>query len=701
MARVFRFEEFGYEVEIGKVAQQANGAVWFNYNGTIVLATATSSKTTDFPGFLPLTIEYREQYAAAGKIPGGYYKREGKPADREILTGRLIDRAIRPLFPENYFDQVQVLATVYSINKDYMPNTISLLASSLALVISDIPFIEPVGAVEVARINGEWIFNPTYPQFVASDVRLIVAGTKDGICMVEGSLNELSEKELVDIMFTAHEKCIKPIVAWQEKIRTEVGKNKKEIADTFSWNFWTEKIESFLDEQKINRLYHEDKTVRNESLADLKKQFNMLHEQEFATREIPQSVLDFIFESSLKEKLTALICQRKKRVDGRDFTTVRPIAVEVGVLPFTHGSCLFTRGKTQALVTTTLGSGEDAQRIENLMAAGKEESETFLLNYNALPFSYGDVRPLRGPGRRDIGHGYLARSAFAYMMPTQENFPYTIRVVSDILESDGSTSMATACGTTMSLMHAGVPLRKMIAGIAMGLLYSEQDGTFIPLTDISGFEDAFGLMDFKVIGTGDGITAIQMDIKHKGGLHRSIFEGALSQAKDGRLSILSVMEKVMSKPNPELSPLVPKVITISIAPDKIGAIIGSGGKTIREIIDVTKTAIDIEDSGLVKIFGGPETDLARAITWIKVLAGKIDIGSIFQGEVKRIAEFGIFVELVPGYDGLLHISNIPKDQQKNLSKLYKIGDKIIVEILDHDESTSRTSLKLVQNASEK
>lgn len=697
MVRTFRFEELGYEVEIGKMAKQANGAVWFNHNGTMLLSTATSAPMTDvFPGFFPLTIDYREQYASAGKIPGGYFKREGKPSDHEILTGRFIDRALRPLFPYNFFDQVQILATVYSINKQYEPSTLSLIASSLALVISDIPFMEAVGAIEVARVNGMWKFGPSYPETVASDVRLIVAGTYDGICMVEGSFNELSEHELVELLFKAHEEYIKPLVQWQNKIRDEIGKRKQTITDPFYWNIWTKHIENFLsDVARVETLYHEDKVVRAQALKNLKEQFSTIHTEEITEKNTPPSVLDFIFDIIVKEQLTALICERKKRVDGRDFATVRNISVEVGLLPFAHGSSLFTRGKTQALASVTLGSGEDAQRIENLME-GKEETDAFLLHYNFLPFSSGEVRQSRGPGRREVGHGHLARSAFRFMLPDQADFPYTIRVVVDILESDGSTSMATACATTMGFLYAGVPLKKMISGIAMGLLYSEKDNAFIPLSDITGFEDAFGLMDFKVVGTADGITAIQMDIKHKGGLNKTVFERALAQAKEGRLSILRTMQQVMSKPNEKLSDLVPQVVTVQIAPDKIGAVIGSGGKTIREIIDATKTSIDIEDSGIVKIFGGPDADIPRAQLWVQVLAGKIDKGSVFNGEIKRIAEFGLFVELVPGYDGLLHISNIPKEIQKNLSKSFTVGQKIAVEVLDHDETTSRTSLKLIK-----
>jgi polyribonucleotide nucleotidyltransferase len=696
MKHVFRLEEFGYEVEIGEKAAQASGAVWFNNRGTILLSAATSAPMeTEFPGFFPLTVDYKEPYSAAGKIPGGYFKREGKPSDREVLTGRFADRALRPLFPENFFDSVQIVSTVYSVNKEYMPNTMSLTASSLALVISDIPFLEPVGAVEVARLNGEWVYNPTYPQIVASDVRLIIAGTHEGICMVEGSAKEISESEFLDVLFHAHDKYIRKLVQWQREIQRSIGKQKKEIKDVFQWGEWSSLINKFLTTDRVAALYIGDKTVRAEQRSKMKTEFVTQQNERITELKTPENVIEYIFDMTLKKQITEMICKRGARVDGRAFDKVRPISVQVGLLPFTHGSGLFTRGNTQALATVTLGSGEDKQKLENIMKT-EEESEPFMLHYNFLPFSSGEVRPMRGPGRREIGHGHLARSAFLYLLPDELSFPYTLRIVVDILESDGSTSMATVCSATMALMQAGVPLKKMAAGVAMGLLQSLQ-GRFITLTDISGFEDEFGLMDFKVVGTDDGITAIQMDVKYKGGLARSVFESALAQAKVARLHILAEMKKVMSSPNAELSELVPRVVTVKVPTDKIGAIIGSGGKTIREIIEATKTAIDIEEDGVVKIFGGPEADLARATRWVRVLGGEIASGEEFTGEIKRIAEFGLFVELVPGYDGLVHISNIPKDVQKGFAKRFVVGQKVHVQVLEHDPVAERTSLKLIMD----
>jgi len=693
MVRTFRNEEFGFEVEIGKVARQADGAVLLKQGGTVILATVTSAPSKDFPGFLPLTIEYREQYSAAGKIPGGYFKREGKLSDREVLTSRLIDRAIRPLFPYNYFDQLQLLTTVYSVDKDHAPNTNALLAGSLALTISKIPFMGPIGVIEIARVDGEWIFNPTHPQQLKSDMRLVIAGTQEGIVMVEGSTNELSEKTFVDVMFQAHDK-IKRLVAWQQEIAQELGIEKAPVNDIYSWDAWTTQVGDFLVNDRVERMYIENKHERYAYLDEMKKEFSALHQEKIETDKVPQSVIDYIFTQELQDRLSQLIFTHNKRVDGRSFETVRSIDVEVGLLPYTHGSALFTRGHTQAIASVTLGSGQDEQRIDTLM---EEEpgNGSFMLHYNFPPFASGEVKPMRGTSRRETGHGYLARSAFKFLRPTQEEFPYTIRVVVDILESDGSSSMATACATTMGLMQAGVPIKKMVAGVAMGLL-EKAEGGFASLTDISAFEDAFGLMDFKVIGTDNGITAIQMDVKYKGGLPREVFEMALEQARVGRIHILDEMRKVMTVPSSTLSDLVPKVVTLSIITDKIGAIIGSGGKTIREITETTGTSIDIEPDGLVKIFGGPDANIDLAVRWVRTLAGQIDKGTIFEGKVRKVVDFGIFVELVPGLDGLVHVSNIPRDLQRTYMQAIKVNDVVKVEVLDHDDVTGRTSLKMIQ-----
>ncbi len=692
MVKTFRLEDFGYEVEIGKIARQADGAVWFRQGGTVVLATVVSAPSAEFPGFLPLTIDYREQFSAAGKIPGGYYKREGKFTDKEILTARLIDRAIRPLFPSDYFNQLQILVTVYSVDKDHSPHTISLIASSIALSISKIPFLGPVGVTEVARINGTWIYNPTYLQTQESDVRVIVAGTKEGICMVEGSTNEITENEFIEILFQAHE-IIKKQVEWQEEIQKQLDVQKEPIVSEIDWPTWTERVTRFLTEEVVKTTFVTDKVERGLALKKIKHEFTLQYTQEIEKDSVSDRILEYLFDTILKEKQTELIFKTGKRIDGRAFDQVRAISNEVGLLPFVHGSALFTRGRTQALCSITLGGGQDEQKVEDLMGNTLEKS--FMLHYNFPPFSVGEVRAMRGPGRREIGHGYLATSAIEQVLPSKESFPYTIRVVADILESDGSTSMATVCGSTMGLMNAGVPIRKMVSGVAMGLLQSPT-GQFQSLTDINGIEDAFGLMDFKVAGTDTGITAIQMDIKYKGGLKREVFQKALEQAKKGRLHILEEMQKVMSKPNSKLSDLVPQIVTVKVPTDKIGAIIGSGGKVIKDIIAKTDTSIDTESDGTIKIFGQPGPKLDLAVSWVKTLGGIIERGTRYQGRIKRIAEFGLFVEIAPGLDGLVHISFIPKQKQAKMAQEYKPDMPITVEVVDYDETTGRIRLKLIE-----
>lgn len=692
MVKKFRLPDFNYEVELGKYASQADGAVWFQQGGTVILATVVSAPSENFPGFLPLTIDYREQFAAAGKIPGGYYKREGRFTDKEILTARLIDRALRPLFPETYFNQVQILVTVYSVDKEHSPQVISLVAASLALTISKIPFLGPVGAVEVARVKGEWIFNPTYSQSVESDVKIVVAGTAEGICMVEGCTNEITEDEFLEVLFKAHDK-IRSQVAWQESIHAEQGIVKELEDKTINWDLWNNYAEAFLTKERIKSLFISDKIVRSKAIEELEDLFMKEYEPIAEEHKVASTVISYVFDAILKKKITETIFEQGKRIDNRNFDQVRAISTEVGLLPFTHGSALFNRGRTQALVSITLGGGQDEQKVEDLM--GNTIEKSFMLHYNFPPFSAGEVRSMRGPGRREVGHGYLAASALNFVLPIKEQFPYTIRIVADMLESDGSTSMATVCGSTMALMNAGVPIRKMVSGVAMGLLGSPQ-GTFQALTDINGDEDAYGLMDFKVTGTQDGITAIQMDIKYKGGLSKAVFQAALAQAKKGRLHILHEMQKVMTEPNPTLSSLVPKLISFKISTDKIGAVIGTGGKVIREIIDKTGTSIDIENDGIVKIFGLPDAKLDSAVVWVKTLAGLIERGMIFPGKVRRIAEFGLFVELVPGQDGLVHISMIPRAKQNAMVKEFPIDSDLSVEVMDYDPATGRIRLKLVE-----
>ena len=691
---VFTFKKYNLEVEIGKFAGQADGATWFKQGGTVLLSTVCTAQAQDFPGFLPLSVDYREQFSAAGKIPGGYYKRESKFTDREVLTSRLIDRAIRPLFPSHYFDQLQVMNTVYSVDRENTPEILALIATSLALTISSVPFLGPVGAVEIALVDGEWIYNPSYQQILKSKVKIIVAGTKEGVCMLEGCMDQVSESELLDVIFKAHE-IIKEQVDWQISIADELKVVKKEIVSTIDWNLWNEKALAFWTSERLGQIYKLAKVERSEVIKKLKLQFNEINAALIEQNSKFVREIDYALESCFKDALTEWIFNEGKRIDGRSFDQVRDISTEVGLLPFVHGSCLFKRGNTQALTSLTLGSSQDEQKVELLM--GGDVENNFLLHYNFPSFSVGEVKPSRGPGRREVGHGYLALSGLKYIMPAKDEFPYTVRLVTDILESDGSSSMATVCSGMMALMDGGVPVKAMVSGVAMGLLKSSL-GKFQAITDISGFEDAFGWMDFKVTGTDLGVTAIQLDIKNKGGLPRIVFNDALQQAKIGRLHILNEMKKALTESRADLSDLVPQIISIKIPVDKIGAVIGSGGKVIREIIAITKVeSIDIEDDGMVRIFAGPDADLQVAINWVKTLAGLIEKGSIYNGKVRKHVEFGIFVELVPGQDGLLHISAIPKEKQQDIQQNYKMDSDIMVEVVEYDQQTGRIRLKLANS----
>lgn len=691
MEKKFTLPELGYEATLGKFAKQADGSVWLQQGGTVVLAAVVSAKSETFPGFFPLTVDYREQFAAAGKIPGGYFKREGKLSEQEVLTCRLIDRSIRPLFPSSFFNQVQVTVTVFSVDREHMPSTLGLIATSLALSASKIPFMGPVGVCEVARVDGKFVANPTHPQIVASDVRIVVAGTEEGINMVEGSTSGITENELLDILALAHE-TIKQQVAWQKSAAADFGIAKEPVVEQFDFAEWRKRASAVLTDEATSRMFVADKVQRNLIRAELEERFMTANAADIEAMEISKTFVKYIFDAVLKETLNELIFKLGKRIDGRVFDQVRPINVEVGLLPFNHGSALFTRGKTQALVSVTLGSGQDEPKHDTLVENSNNYS--FFLHYNFPAYSVGEVRPNRGPGRREVGHGSLAASALEAILPKREEFPYVMRVVADMLESDGSTSMATVCGGMMALMNAGVPTHGMVSGVAMGLLRNEA-GKIIVLTDIAGIEDEFGLMDFKVAGTDKAITAIQMDIKYKGGFPRSVFEQALEQALRGRLHILGEMRKVMTVPNPNLSEHVPQVVAFKVATDKIGAIIGTGGKVIREIQEKTATSIEIEDTGIVKIFGQPGEKLDMAVSWVKALGGSIERGTRYNGKVKRIAEFGIFVEIVPGLDGLVHVSTIPRADQATYMQRIQIGQPVVAEVVDYDPSTDRIRLKIV------
>lgn len=713
--KVYNSADLGYKATLGYFAQQANGSVWLEKNGTVILATVTSEKSIDFPGFLPLSVDYREIYSATGKIPGGYFKREGKPTDKEVLISRIIDRALRPLFPDRYFDKVSIVVTVYSIDKKALPIELALVGASLALSISDIPFMGPVGCIETLKIKKDWHFNAPHELLMETKTRLIVAGDNDGINMVEGYSDGLTEAELIDVFFISHEKIQKQI-AWQlevahdyvpqysvmvdgvvkplisnfgQKILNYVQQDDKKLAETIEC--WSVLVKEFLTIDKIRLLFIENKINRQEIRLNLEKEFLLIHKEKMIQDEVSKAIVLHAFNESLKYLIMFDIAQNKKRIDGRDFETVRDINCLTGLLPFSHGSGVFTRGRTQLLVTTTLGGADDVLKLDSVL---EEPSLPFMLHYNFLPFSVGEARSLKHPGRREIGHGFLAHNAIKAVLPIGDAFPYSIRLIADVLECDGSSSMATICAGTMSLLDAGVPLKDMVAGIAMGII-TDPNYNFYCLTDIAGIEDELGLMDFKIAGTENHITAIQMDIKHKGGLKKDLFVSIFEKAKKARSHILKIMKESISKPK-EMSSLIPRCVALQIAKEKIGAVIGSGGKVIKEITEKTSTQINIEDNGMVKIFGTPGENFDKAIFWIKMIAGQIIAGDECEGIIKKIAEFGYFVEIAPNCDGLVHISSLPRADQGNLKALYSEGARVKVSILDYDSSSNRIRLRIIK-----
>jgi len=663
-------------VETGKVAQQANGSVVIRYEDTVLLVTATASKEPrEGVDFLPLTIDYEERLYAVGKIPGGFIKREGKPSEKAILSARVIDRPLRPLFPKGFRNDVQVIATVLSVDQDNTPDIVAINGASCALCISDIPFEGPVGAVSVGLIDGKYVINPTVSQAEKSRLKLVVAGTKDAVLMVEAGADEVTEEEMLKAILYGHEE-IKKIVEFQEEIVNEIGKIKMQVL--------TEEIDAELE--RAVREYATDKILKaikiynkqeREALIDEINEDTFEHFQELYP-ESEKQITDILYDI-LKEEVRNMITYEGIRPDGRTNEEIRPISCEVGILPRTHGSGLFTRGQTQVLTVATLGALGDVQILDGL---GIEESKRYMHHYNFPPYSTGETRVIRGPGRREIGHGALAERALEPMIPSEEDFPYTIRLVSEVLSSNGSTSMASVCGSTLALMDAGVPIKAPVSGVAMGLI--KQDDKVTILTDIQGMEDFLGDMDFKVAGTEKGITAIQMDIKIKG-IDEDILKIALQRAKEGRLFILDKMLAVISKPRTELSPYAPRIYTITVDPDKIRDIIGPGGKTINKIISETNTKIDIEDDGKVYI-AAPDEELGRkAMEIIDRLTKDVEVGRIYMGKILRITNFGAFAEILPGKEGLIHISKLSKERVKRVEDVVKVGDEILVKVTDIDK----------------
>ncbi len=663
-------------IETGELAKLSSGAVLVSYGETIILATAVAEESVRDVPFVPLTVDYREKMYAGGRIPGGFFKREGRPTEKETVTCRLIDRPVRPLFPDGYRHETQIISFVLSVDQENEPDILSIIGGSAALTISDIPFQGPLGAVRIGRINGNLLVNPTHEEQALSDFNLIVAGTEDSIVMVEGGGKEVSEEAIIDGLDLAHS-IIREIVAMQLELQELAGLPKRDHVVVSSEPDGLEDVEAFLKGRMAEALLHPGKQERSAALQGLLEEtinhFVGEEAEENRGREIVSA-----FKDIEKREARRLIIEEGRRVDGRSLDTIRPISVKVGWLPRTHGSSLFSRGETQALVVSTLGTSIDEQRIDDL--DGKS-TKSFMLHYNFPPFCVGEASFLRGPGRREIGHGVLAERAILPLLPSGDEFPYTIRVVSDILESNGSSSMATVCGASLSLMDSGVPLKSPCAGIAMGLI-KDNDRYFI-LSDITGLEDQLGDMDFKVAGTERGITAIQMDIKCEG-VDRNILGQALEQARKGRLHVLEKMNEVLPASRPELSPYAPRIITIKIRPERIRDVIGPGGKVIRSIVERTGASIDVEDDGTINIASADEEAAKQALEIIRELTQEAEIGKTYVGTVKKIMDFGAFVEILPGRDGLVHISHIADQHIKSVSDVLKEGDEVVVKVLDID-----------------
>lgn len=626
-------------IEIGQVAKQANGAAMVRYGDTAVLVTATASKSPrEGIDFFPLTVDYEEKQYAAGKIPGGFIKREGRATELATLSARQIDRPIRPLFPKGYKNDVHIVATVMSVDKNNAPDITAVIGASIALGVSDIPFAGPVGAVIVGLVDGELIINPTVEQLSKSDLHLAVAGTAEAIMMVEGSANEIPEATMIDAIFFAHEE-IKKIVAFQEPIIQELGLPKSEVIVEEISEEIEQAVREYAQALLEEAVYNPDKKMRESQMEVAREEI-----QEHFAEIYPDNAKDVaaIVDKMMKEIVRKAILEKGERVDGRRLDEIRAISCEVGYLPRPHGSGLFTRGQTQVLSVTTLGSASEEQRLDGL---GIEETKRYIHHYNFPPYSVGETRPMRGPGRREIGHGALAERALLAVLPDEEEFPYTIRVVSEVLESNGSSSMGSVCGSTLSLMHAGVPIKAPVSGIAMGLV--KGDNGFAILSDIQGIEDALGDMDFKLAGTEKGVTALQMDIKIKG-VDREIVSAAMAKAREGRMFIMNKMLEVIDRPNAELSPYAPRLTKMQIHPDRIREIIGPGGKTIHKIVDETGCKIDIEDDGSLYIMSVDEEGAKKAKFYIESIIADVEVGKTYMGTVKRIMDFGAFVEIIPG-----------------------------------------------------
>ena len=671
----FSLGERELSIEIGKVAKQADGAAFLRYGDTAVLVTACSEQEPrEGLSFFPLTCDYRENTYAAGKIPGGFFKREGRPTEKEILTCRLIDRPVRPLFPEHFRCETQIIAMVLSAEPEVNPDVIAINGASAALYLSEIPFLNPIGAVRVGLINDQFVINPTYPQLENSDLNMIVVGTQEAIVMVEAMGRQVKEEQIVEAIDYGHQ-AIRQITESIKELGNRLDITKRTVEPVAFDPELARRVEDKATSNVEDALQTQNKSASEQKMKAYRKE---LVEELAADDEEKGAQVKALFDQ-LKEKMFRReLLEKKQRLDGRAFNKIRPISGEVSLLPRAHGSALFTRGETQALVTVTLGTGEDVQRLDDITG---ESSKSFMLHYNFPPFCVGEVAFLRGPSRRSIGHGVLAERAISTALPDESTFPYTIRIVSDILESNGSSSMATVCGAVLALQDAGVPISTSIAGIAMGLVKDGDD--YAILSDIAGFEDHYGDMDFKIAGSAEGITALQMDIKITGVTGKILAE-TLAQAREGRLHILGKMAEAIAEPRSDISSFAPKITTMNIPVSKIGAVVGPGGKMIRSIIEETGVKIDIEDDGTIKIASSNGEAAQKAIELIKELTTTAEIGKNYLGKVKKVVDFGAFVEILPRTEGLLHISEISEEHIRDIRTEVRMGDKILVKVLNVD-----------------
>lgn len=665
-------------LETGRLAKQANAAVTVRYGDTVVLCTVTASNEPKDLDFFPLTVNYEERLYAVGKIPGGFIKREGRPSQKAILSSRLTDRPIRPLFPEGFRNDVQVLNLVMSVDQDCEPDIAAMIGTSAALSISDVPFNGPIGGVAVGRIDGKFVVNPTIAEQEVSDIYLVVSGTKDAIMMVEAEANEVPEEVMLEAIMFGHEE-IKNIVATIEELVSIAGKEKMEVKLHAVNNTVNREVREFAGERLVEAVRIAEKHARQDAIDAINDEtFNVFEEKYIETPELLKDVKE-VLHDIVKEEVRRLITHDKVRPDGRGLSEIRPIDCDTSLLPRTHGSGLFTRGQTQALSVCTLGALGDVQILDGI---DLEETKRFMHHYNFPPFSVGEARPLRAPGRREIGHGALGERALSKVIPSEVEFPYTIRLVSEVIESNGSTSQASICASTLAMMDAGVPIKAPVAGVAMGLI---KDGEHVSiLTDIQGMEDHLGDMDFKVAGTPEGVTAIQMDIKIDG-IDRKILQEALDQAKEGRMHILGKMMEVIQKPRETLSQYAPKIITMNINPDKIRDVIGAGGKIINKIIEETGVKIDIEQDGRVFIASSNAEMNQKALSIIEGIVREVAVGEIYTGTVKRIEKFGAFVEILPNKDGLVHISQLSTERVAKVEDVVAIGDVITVKVTEIDQ----------------